>query len=234
MPRLAALAIATLLAVTGLTALISVTPVTAAATASAGNSGVLEHYLNGLHTLSTDFTQTVSDPQGKVIERGRGSLMVERPGRFRWDYQPGAGGAQGAPGGEGGQLLIGDGKNLWFYDRELAQVTVKPLSAALAPAPILLLSGSLSQLRTAFDVMDAGRREGLQWVDVRPHDSQAGFRDALLGFRDDELARMIVHDMLGQTEQLDYQHSRRNVPIDAATFVFKAPPGVDVIGTPQP
>jgi outer membrane lipoprotein-sorting protein len=43
---------------------------------------------------------------------------------------------------------------------------------------------------------------------------------------------MVVHNMLGQTVQLDFSHSRRNAPVDAALFRFQVPPGVDVIGAP--
>ena len=215
---------------------------------ASGGDTELDRYLAGLHTLRTQFTQTVTDPHGKLTESGSGSLLVERPGRFRWDYQPheqgqphqsgqpheqGGSAGGGASDGDTGQLLVADGRNLWFYDRELAQVTVKPLSAALSATPIMLLSGSLSDLRTSFQVLADGRQDGLSWVVVRPQTAQADFSEARLGFRGQELARMIVHDMLGQSVQLDFSHSQRNGPIDPRAFQFQVPPGVDVIGTPQ-
>ena len=49
---------------------------------------VLDQFLNGLTTLSTDFTQTVTDAHGIQSERGSGSLQVQRPNKFRWDYRP--------------------------------------------------------------------------------------------------------------------------------------------------
>ncbi len=54
-----------------------------------------------------------------------------------------------------------------------------------------------------------------------------------LGFEGAQLLRMVFHDALGQTVRLDFTHGQRNGRIDAAAFAFKAPPGVDVIGTPQ-
>lgn len=227
------------------------TPAAAQSTTKAGVQAgvqaeptVLDRYLDGLRSLQTDFTQTVTDAQGKRVDGGGGSLLVERPGRFRWDYEPGddaaadpggpgAGSGSGAGSEPRGQLLVADGANLWFYDRELAQVTVKPLDAGLSSTPIMLLTGSAGALRADFSVKPAAAQDGMSWVTVRPHDPQADFSEARLGFRGDVLARMVVHNMLGQTVQLDFSHARRNASVDAAAFQFKVPPGVDLIGTPQ-
>ena len=79
----------------------------------------------------------------RLTDAGAGQLLVQRPGRFRWDYQLARAGAGSRRRRTSGQLLVADGKNLWFYDRELAQVSVKPVAAALSATPIMLLSGSV-------------------------------------------------------------------------------------------
>jgi outer membrane lipoprotein carrier protein len=200
-----------------------------AANGAAAPSTALEHYLTGLDTLSTEFTQTVTDAHGNELEAGSGSLTVQRPDRFRWDYRPRA--QDNAAGEESGQLMVADGKNLWFYDRELAQVTVKPLAGALSSTPIMLLSSTPEQLQQSFQIMPSGTHDGLQWVDVKPRSTQADFSSAELGFQGQRLARMIVHDNLGQTVRLDFSHSGRDVPLAPTLFQFKPPSGVDVIGT---
>src|SRR6187551_3939914 len=97
-------------------ALLSVcTPALPAAAATA-----LDGYLEGLKTWSAGFTQTVVDARGKQVNSGSGRLLVVRPGRFRWESAP-----EGAA--EAAQLLVADGRNLWFLDRDLDQATVKPL-----------------------------------------------------------------------------------------------------------
>lgn len=203
-------------------------------------------YLQGLNSLSTQFTQTVTDAHGLQAEAGRGTLQVQRPNRFRWDYRPSPaadasnGGASGAApsadaGGadDSGQLMVADGKNLWFYDRELAQVTVKPITAALSSTPIMLLSSSPELLRETFDMTPGGAHDGLLWVQVKPHSATADFSSAELGFEGRRLARMVVHDNLGQTVRLDFQHSERNGSLPPSLFEFKSPAGVDVIGSPR-
>lgn len=230
----------------------------AAAVQSGAGTTALDRYLDGLKSLRTAFTQTVTDARGTETESGSGTLVVQRPGKFRWDYQPradapGAAGAGGSSAGgssaggssaggaaaappsaaERGQLLVADDKNLWFYDRELAQVSVKPVAAALSATPVMLLSGSAAQLHDSFDINPAGSHDGLDWVSVKPRSAEADFSQAELGFAGDRLQRMVVKDRLGQTVQLDFQHSERNARIDPSELQFKPPAGVDVIGTPQ-
>jgi outer membrane lipoprotein-sorting protein len=215
---------------------------TALAAQSAASGTALDRYLDGLKSLRTAFTQTVTDARGSETESGSGTLEVQRPGKFRWDYQPNAeapaavgAGASSAGGSsaERGQLLVADDKNLWFYDRELAQVSVKPVAAALTATPVMLLSGTAAQLHDSFDINPTGSHDGLDWVSVQPRSAEADFSHAELGFAHDQLLRMVVKDRLGQTVQLDFQHSERNARVDPSELQFKPPAGVDVIGTPQ-
>ncbi len=104
---------------------------------------------------------------------------MRRPGKFRWEY---------TPAGAGPQLLVADGTNLWFYDRDLQQATVKPAAAALTTTPVILLSGTASEMRAAFTITDEGTRDGLAWVQVMPRSAAAEFSSAELGFRGDAVA----------------------------------------------
>ncbi|MFI4867305.1 MAG: outer membrane lipoprotein carrier protein LolA, partial [Steroidobacterales bacterium] len=212
-----------------------------AAAATAGTDTALDRYLNGMSSLRIAFTQTVTDARGIQTETGAGTLLVARPGRFRWDYQPRADAAAATAAtagtsdtsGQRGQLLVADGKNLWFYDRELAQVSVKPVAAALSATPVMLLSGSATQLHESFDISAAASHDGLDWVSVKPRSAEADFSHAELGFARERLARMVVTDRLGQTVRLDFSHGERNARIEPSDLQFKPPADVDVIGTPQ-
>jgi len=128
--------------------------------------------------------------------------------------------------------MVSDGRNLWFYDRDLEQVTVKPVDAALSATPAMLLSGTVD-VRKNFTLAMAGQREGLDWVLVEPHGVDADFRDALFGFVNGDLKRMILEDKLGQTATIMFDHIERNVPVSAQETSFSPPKGVDVIGTPR-
>jgi outer membrane lipoprotein carrier protein len=210
----------------------------------------LDKYLSDLKTLRTSFIQTLADGQGREIDRAAGTLVVARPGKFSWDIHPQAvpaggdagGGAAaagaGATGGGGGankgdgQLMVSDGKNLWFFDRDLEQVTVKPVDAALSATPAMLLSGTVD-VRRNFTITPAGQRDGLDWVLVEPHGADADFKDALFGFANNDLKRMILEDKLGQTATIMFDHIERNVPVTAQETSFTPPKGADVIGKPR-
>ena len=86
--------------------------------ASAPND--LEHFFSGVHTYTARFQQVVLDDKLNITQESSGTLWIERPGKFRWDYD--------AP---FKQQIVGDGARIWVYDVELQQATVRPMSAAL-------------------------------------------------------------------------------------------------------
>jgi outer membrane lipoprotein carrier protein len=203
----------------------------AVAPARAAAPTALDAYLSDVRTLRAEFSQQVTDGRGGEVQRANGRFVILRPGRFRWELMPvSATGAQQSP-----QLMIADGKNLWFYDRDLDQVSVKPAASALTATPASLLSGD-GKLDEYFVVRPDGEREGLTWVRVVPKRNDADFREVQIGFKGNgrELKRMVLKDKLGQTVRLDFQTSARNVPVADTEVMFTPPAGADVIGTPIP
>ena len=202
----------------------------AAPAAYAAAATPLDAYLDDMKTLRASFVQTLADAHGKEIDRSTGTLIVSRPGRFSWEIHP-----QNMDKGSGkdsGQLMVADGRNLWFLDRDLQQVTVKPADAALSATPAMLLSGTVD-VRKNFTITPAPRRDGLDWVLVEPHGTDADLRRALMGFESRELKRMILEDKLGQTATVMFDHVERNGNVTPEEVSFTPPAGVDVIGTPR-
>lgn len=197
----------------------------------AAAANALDTYLAGLKTLRAEFSQTVSDGHGAEVQRATGKFVIQRPGKFRWELTP----QNAAARPQTPQLMVADGKNLWFYDSDLEQVSVKAAANALTATPASLLSGG-GNLDEFFTVRDEGAREGLNWVTVTPKKADADFREAHLGFKGSggDLQRMVLMDKLGQTVRLDFTSSARNVPVADAELKFTPPPGADVIGTPAP
>jgi outer membrane lipoprotein carrier protein len=197
----------------------------------AAPANALDTYLANLRTLRAEFSQVVTDGHGAEVQHATGKFVIQRPGKFRWELTPQttAGRAQ-TP-----QLMVADGKNLWFYDSDLEQVSVKAAANALTATPASLLTGD-GKLGEFFTVRDDGSRDGLSWVKVTPKKADADFREARLEFKGagTELLRMVLKDKLGQTVRLDFVSSTRNAPVAEAELKFTPPPGADVIGTPVP
>jgi outer membrane lipoprotein carrier protein len=200
----------------------------AAAQGAAPAATALDRYLQGLVTWRAEFTQSTTDARGRLRPVQEGLLVVQRPGRFRWEIRP-----AGPSPAEPSQVMVADGKNLWFYDRDLDQVTVRPAGAALTATPAMLLAGAVP-LRERFDVAASGRRGGLEWVRVAPRGVDAEFREARFGFAGLELRRLELDDKLGQQVVLLFRGGARNPTVPPPVLRFEPPPDADVIGKPAP
>ena len=177
-----------------------------------------QSFLSGTQSARAAFEQKVYDKGGKLTQESKGSFVFQRPGRFRWVYDKPA-----------DQVIVGDGERVWIYDRELNQVTVRKLSAALGSTPAALLAGS-SDVGKAFEMSDAGKRDGLEWLQALPRDRDAGFERVRIGFGAQGLQAMELVDHFGQTTVLRFSRLVRNPKVDAKEFRFDPPKGADVLG----
>ncbi len=191
----------------------------AALASSAAAAGVarLERYLEGLVSWRASFEQELRDEHGGMRERSSGVFYLQRPGRFRWEYER-----------PHRQSIVADGQRVWIYDPELEQVTVKPLEAALGSTPALLLGGDVD-IEKEFKVAEQGERDGIAWLVLTPKGGEPQYTEIRLGFEGAALRAMELHDNFGQTTRIRFRGERRNAPIDRALFAFKPPPGVDVL-----
>jgi outer membrane lipoprotein carrier protein len=175
-------------------------------------------YLRSTQTASADFEQQVFDREKKLVQRSRGSFTLQRPGRFRWSYaQPYA------------QLIVGDGKRVWIYDEDLNQVTVRAMASALGSTPAALLAGA-ADVERAFELTNAGQRDGLEWVEAKPREREAGFERIRLGLGTAGVQAMELTDHFGQTTLLRFSNIARNPKVDPDAFRFVPPKGADVLG----
>ncbi len=191
----------------------------AAADASLGES-LVTGFVTDVATLSARFEQSVLDAEGALVDASSGTIEIQRPGRFRWatdePYE---------------QQVIADGLNVWSYDVDLAQVTVKPQADALSNTPALLLGGDADALAD-FTVEEAVPDGDVTWVRLVPRDDSSGFRRLVLGFANDKLARMVFLDSLEQQTVVELSDVVYNASLDAGLFEFTPPDDADIVGTP--
>jgi outer membrane lipoprotein carrier protein len=180
----------------------------------------LNRYFNDVQTITADFSQTVRGINQETLQESSGRMVIKRPDHFRWDYNK-----------PYEQLIIGDGKNVWLYDVDLEQVTVKPADKALENTPAVLLSGK-RPLQETFSIREQGQRDGLEWVELTPKSQEATFTRMLLAFNASDLQIMELEDSLGQLTILRFTNVHKNPVVKAAQFRFSPPDGVDVIGKP--
>ncbi len=90
----------------------------------------LRAFVKEVQTGRASFTQTVTSPDGKKTRKSTGTLEFQRPNKFRFAYA-----------GPTEQLIVGDGKQVWLYDTDLNQVTVRPMNDTIGASPAALLAG---------------------------------------------------------------------------------------------
>ena len=203
-----------------LAGLLLATAVCSGETAGEDGEALVNAFVTDVETFSGEFEQSLIDPGGFLLESTTGTLEIQRPGRFRWVYtEPYE------------QWLIADGRNIWSYDVDLEQVTVKPQADALANTPALLLGGSADAM-DQFEYGGSFEESGLTWVTLLPVDTDSGFRRVELGFYKRQLGRMVFFDNLEQTTVVVLKNVTVNQPIDAGRFEFVVPEDVDVVGKP--
>jgi outer membrane lipoprotein carrier protein len=187
--------------------------------AHAGGRESLATFSKGLKGLEGQFTQQVFDSKGKRKESTSGRVAMSVPRLFRWEYvKPFR------------QLIVADGKQVWAYDPDLKQVSVRPQGTEEQNSPLAALIEP-QRLDRDFNVKEAGQGSGLEWLELTPKQADdASFQRARLGFDKAGLARMEVLDSLGQRTEIAFSGWKRNPKFPSSTFRFTPPKGTDVVG----
>jgi len=185
----------------------------------AGAAGVdsLKALLEQTSTARARFAQMVLDKNLKMLQQATGTMQFSRPGKFRWDYDK-----------PQEQVIVSDGSQVWLYDKDLNQVTVRPLDRALGSSPAALLAGS-NDIEKGYSLMALGNQEGLDWLEAVPRTQDTTFEKIRLGFGKAGLEAMELRDQFGQVTVIKFSTIERNVTLPPEAFRFTPPKGADVI-----
>lgn len=188
----------------------------AAPTFASNGPDRLHAFLDQVHSLRAEFQQNVFDEDDRPLDAASGTVYIERPGRFRWDYtEPYQ------------QEIVGDGEKVWVYDSDLEQVTVRPLGDALGDTPAMLLSSD-RPVEQSFEVRAIDGPDGYEWAGLKPLGEQGSFTEIRLGFDGETLRVMELEDAFGQLTRLRFAKVERNPALEPQLFRFTPPPGADI------
>lgn len=197
--------------------------VTAPAALASGTEQ-LKAFVSQVHSARGEFVQkevkAPSKAQGGKSAPGvtsSGTFVFSRPGKFIWTYQK-----------PYEQVLQADGENLYVYDKDLNQVTIRKLGGALGASPAAILFGS-NDIEQNFTLRDAGVKAGIDWLELRPKSRDTQFERVGIGFKDGNLEAMELHDVFGNVTLLTFTNIQKNPPLKADSFKFTVPKGADVI-----
>lgn len=199
----------------------------AASTQQATNS--LVQQLSGLQRFTADFEQStkVAASNKAVQKKGltaqhmnqtfKGSMKVERPGKFYWETTSPA-----------KQTIVTTGKVVWIYDPDLQQAVRQSLDDQIANTPALLLSGNTNQIMQSYRVTQPDRTK--LYYTLYPKQEDGAFQSLTISFGANKAPNlMVLADSLGQTTYVRFSNIKVNQPIPASVFNFTPPKGTDII-----
>jgi len=177
----------------------------------------LQSFVSQVQSASGQFSQYTVGAQGQTKPAQSGEFAFQRPGRFKWDVRkPYA------------QQIISDGAELFQFDPDLNQVTVRQVDRAIGASPAAILFGSES-LEQSFTVTALPDQGGMSWLRAKPRNGEAGFVHVDLGFAQGLPARIVLLDAFGQSTHIELSRLERHSTLAADTFKFVPPPGADVV-----
>ncbi len=166
--------------------------------------------------MSADFKQKAIAKKG-LGKMSFGKMALQRPGKFRWEItQPNH------------QLIIADGKSLWFYDVDLEQATKQSLTKD-TNSPATLLSGSTQNIERRFTITHYEQKGDKAYFQLKPRQGQDMVQWVELEFTNKKLSMMAVVDNLGSKNIFRFSNVKINPNLSNALFIFHVPKGVDIM-----
>lgn len=208
-------------------ALVAVLAVAAAAGAAEPDAEAVADRVQARFDATQDFTaavrQELTVASAGATTTATGTVAFKKPGRMRWELANGS-----------AQIIVADGRTLWFYEPEAEQVLKAPFEAAFrSSTPISFLTG-VGRLRDDFTVASAradGDRLALELL-PRRRDGDVGALRLQLDPATYDILGAEITDPLGNRTRLFFADLRRNVGLPDARFEFAVPDGVDVVEAP--
>ena len=197
--------------------------------AQADSLDSLAQFLKQTRSMRADFVQVVAAPakEGRPSKpkTSSGSFAFVRPSVFRFDYNKPC-----------VQNIVADGKNLWLFDADLNQVTVRNQAQALGstPASLIASANDLASLGKEFELQAAPSEAGVDWVVAKPKMKDSSLQQVRIGLRSEDgqmvLAHLDIVDAFGTRSQMRFDKVDVNPSqLTASQFNFVPPKGADVV-----
>lgn len=171
--------------------------------------------------LFAEFEQRYTAP-GMRERRERGRLVLQRPRRMRWEYDP-----------KPGKLFIVNGRDVWLYipaDREATHADLQNVSDARFPFLFLLGQTNLRREFGSITVIgQAGAQGETRLLRLVPRGASSGLREIVLEvYGDGRIMKVSLVETSGASSEVTLSNVRENFIAPPDAFSFRPPPGVTV------
>ncbi len=183
----------------------------------------LQRKYAGVRDFSADFVHVYQTVLKKRLTE-RGTMLVKKPGRMRWEYKT-----------PEEKLFVSDGVNFYSYIRQDRQVFITPVSADdHATTPILFLAGKGDLTRDftpSLTQLPPGMVQSARALRLTPKTPQPEYDWLTVTFDPATLALtgLTTLDAQGGVSSFTFTNWKENVGMADRLFVFIPPRGVDVV-----
>ena len=177
----------------------------------------LTDFVNSFSSFRANFQQSQPDESMFTMNRATGYVAIERPGKLFWVYQS-----------PEHQEIIADGVDLWIYDADIDQATVRTLASVQTDFPMSWLLYN-EPVEKNFDVIIGQKKNGVSWFNLEPKDATF-FQSLEVAIGDGKLQQIWMYQGADNVTKVAFEDIEMNADIPASKFQFIPPKGVDVIG----
>ncbi|MCZ4339529.1 outer membrane lipoprotein chaperone LolA [Shewanella colwelliana] len=187
-------------------------PLVVVSSAMADDSPSLKQKLEELNSLHAEFSQTVTDINGKVIQQGSGTFALSVPNQFYWHLTS-----------PDESLIVADGNDVWIYNPFAEEVSVLDLNQAIDASPIALLVHRDEKTWQQYSVTLENT-----CYQIVPKDIDAGVAKVAVCFDDNSLSMMTLEDQQGNISEFNLTEQGPVSDSQSSLFKFVVPEGVDI------
>lgn len=189
----------------------------------------IQHSYDAIKDFTAHFTQEsrVKSWSAMHVQKAEGVVYFKKEGKMYWDYQ------QPTP-----QKIISNGKKLWFYEPEDAQVTVSTVGAGLQSQISADLLNGKADLKRDFQVAlvkpQTEKEEGAIVLDLTPKTPQANLSRVVLTLdeKNFQLRQTEVYDLFDNLTRITFSQIECNTNLPDSLFIFNPPSGVEILTPP--
>ena len=172
--------------------------------------------------IYASFTQVSHLRSVSKPKESSGMVYFKKPGKMRWEYT-----------NPEQQLLVSDGKTMWFYVADDEQVIVQPAEDAYgSKTPITFLSG-MGKLQNDFymNLLPESDPATAYKLELLPKQPQPELAKLVLTIdpKTYQIVHTAVYDPYGNITDVYLSNLEINVSPPDDVFTFEIPEGVDVI-----
>lgn len=176
---------------------------------------ILAEVRKDLVSLRADFIQYELTQDEKRLDVNSGLVWMKSPSLFRWEYQQ-----------PFEQLIVADGTQVWVYDEDLDQVTVKEQNNNLNPIYVII-NDELSKKH--YDIVFEMTKDDVDWISLTPKVKSDDVKYVWLAVQNNLVQQIRVFNHFDQIMIFEFDNIKKNQELDEKLFKFDPPEGVDVI-----